>query len=72
MLRPGRPLPPIRRTRDIYPGLFGFDDEEDEDAYLLEDEMRVLTRGATRGKILHFIPSEQIKLLKGKSMDPEN
>ncbi|KNC98818.1 uncharacterized protein SPPG_05795 [Spizellomyces punctatus DAOM BR117] len=41
--------------------------DEDEEAYLLEEEMRaemLAARNQPKGKVLHFIPSEQIKLLK--------
>ncbi|KAI8904591.1 hypothetical protein DFJ77DRAFT_244630 [Powellomyces hirtus] len=55
--------------RDIYAtGYDGWDyDEDDDESYLLEEELRAEragARGQPRGKVLHFIPSEQMKLLK--------
>lgn len=50
--------------------------DQDDETYLLEDELGVgkdyapRGRAQPRGKILHFIPSEQIKLLKGGSCIP--
>ncbi|KAI9094644.1 WD40-repeat-containing domain protein [Phlyctochytrium arcticum] len=68
-------VPGARRARARLPGAPGPDTEydfydwssEDEESYLLEEEMRAdyyAARSLPRGKILHFIPSEQIKLLK--------
>ncbi|KAJ3154195.1 hypothetical protein HDU86_004739 [Geranomyces michiganensis] len=61
-------FPYSRGVRDIYAaGYDDYDYDEDEESYLLEEEMRAGrygTRGQARGKILHFIPSEHLKLLK--------
>ncbi|KAJ3021171.1 hypothetical protein HKX48_009091 [Thoreauomyces humboldtii] len=64
--RIGHPYP--RNPRDIYAsGDYWDDDYSDEydDPFLYEEELRGMTdRRQPRGKVLHFIPSEQMKLLK--------
>ncbi|KAJ3153099.1 hypothetical protein HDU89_000727 [Geranomyces variabilis] len=64
----GGVFPYPRAARDIYAaGYDDYDYDDDDESYLLEEELRAGragTRGQTRGKILHFIPSEHLKLLK--------
>ncbi|KAI8823149.1 WD40-repeat-containing domain protein [Fimicolochytrium jonesii] len=69
--RPGQNMPSyLGPARDIYSDGMRYENEydEDEEAYLLEEEMRAARMGAAgampRGKVLHFIPSEQMKLLR--------